>query len=158
METPRAVCMMHACHLVRTLGKHCSHARAHAQELTLTHLSVWPRPMRRSGAKPQSSARSHRFSHSCRGTHCAQQLHRVHSLQSSCGLQLGRIAAAAAEKSLLADVTAKNPDASYIELLRLFKVRRSVADGHLDCAQLGGREGLCTGGRRGGGGGGGGFK
>ena len=36
----------------------------------------------------------------------------------------------AAEKALLADVTEKNPDASYIELLRLFKVRRSVADGH----------------------------
>jgi hypothetical protein len=41
-------------------------------------------------------------------------------------LQLAQIAAAgtAAEKALLADVTAKSPDASYIELLRLFKVRR----------------------------------
>ncbi len=40
-------------------------------------------------------------------------------------MQLALIAAAgtAAEKALLADVTAKNPDASYIELLRLFKVR-----------------------------------
>ena len=36
----------------------------------------------------------------------------------------------AAEKALLADVTEKNPDASYVELLRLFKVRRSVAAGH----------------------------
>ncbi len=36
----------------------------------------------------------------------------------------------AAEKSLLADVTEKNPGASHIGLLRLFKVRRSVADGH----------------------------
>ncbi len=45
-------------------------------------------------------------------------------------MQLGRIAAAAAEKALLADVTEKNRDASYVELLRLFKVRRSVADGH----------------------------
>ncbi len=36
----------------------------------------------------------------------------------------------AAEKSLLADVTEKSPDASYVELLRLFKVRRSVADRH----------------------------
>jgi hypothetical protein len=47
-------------------------------------------------------------------------------------LQLEKIAAAgnAAEKSLLADVTEKNPDVSYIDLLRLFKVHRSVADGH----------------------------
>ena len=54
------------------------------------------------------------------------------SLQSSAGLQLEQIAATgnAAEKALLADVTEKNPDASYVELLRLFKVRRSVADGH----------------------------
>jgi hypothetical protein len=44
-------------------------------------------------------------------------------------LQLAQIAAASAEKALLADVTEKNPDASYIDLLRLFKVRRSVADG-----------------------------
>ncbi len=54
------------------------------------------------------------------------------SLQSSVGLQLAQIAVScnAAEKALLADLTEKNPDASYIELLRLFKVRRSVADGH----------------------------
>ena len=54
------------------------------------------------------------------------------SLQSSVGLQLSQIAVNcnAAEKALLADVTAKQPDASYIELLRLFKVRRSVADAH----------------------------
>jgi hypothetical protein len=47
-------------------------------------------------------------------------------------LQLALISAdgTAAEKSLLADVTAKHPDATYIELLRLFKVRRSVPDGH----------------------------
>ena len=45
---------------------------------------------------------------------------------SSAGLQLAQIAAAgnAAEKALLADETEKNPDASYIELLRLFKARR----------------------------------
>ena len=52
------------------------------------------------------------------------------SLQSSAGLQLQHITAAGTEKALLADVTEANPDASYIELLRLFKVRRSVADGH----------------------------
>jgi hypothetical protein len=56
------------------------------------------------------------------------------SLHSGAGVQLAQIAAAgnAAEKALLAEVTDKNPDASYVELLRLFnlKVRRSVADGH----------------------------
>ncbi len=52
------------------------------------------------------------------------------SLQSRVGLQLQQIMATGTEKALLADVTEKNPDASYIELLRLFKVRRSVADGH----------------------------
>jgi hypothetical protein len=52
------------------------------------------------------------------------------SLQSSFGSQLQQIATAGTEKALLADVTEKNPDASYIELLRLFKVRRSVADAH----------------------------
>jgi hypothetical protein len=52
------------------------------------------------------------------------------SLQSSVGLQLAQIEAAGTEKALLAGVTEKDPDASYIELLRLFKVRRSVADGH----------------------------
>jgi hypothetical protein len=47
-------------------------------------------------------------------------------------LQLEQIAATgnAAEKALLAGVTEKNPDALYVELLRLFKVRRSVGDGH----------------------------
>ena len=47
------------------------------------------------------------------------------SLQSSVGSQLQQITAAGTEKALLADV-----DASYVELLRLFKVRRSVADAH----------------------------
>jgi hypothetical protein len=45
-------------------------------------------------------------------------------------LQLQHITAAGTEKALLADVTEAHPDASYVELLRLFKVRRSVADGH----------------------------
>jgi hypothetical protein len=54
------------------------------------------------------------------------------SLQSSAGLQLAQLAATgnAAEKALLADVTEKTLDASYVELLRLFEARRSVADGH----------------------------
>ena len=54
------------------------------------------------------------------------------SLQSSAGLQLAQIAVNcnAAEKALLADVTEAHPDASYIDMLRLFKVRRSVADAH----------------------------
>ena len=52
------------------------------------------------------------------------------SLHSSVGLQLSQIAlnCNAAEKALLADVTEAHPDATYVELLRLFKVRRSVAD------------------------------
>ena len=50
-------------------------------------------------------------------------------MQSSAGLQLAQIAAAGTEKALLAEMTAKNPDTSYVELLRLFKTRRSVADG-----------------------------
>jgi hypothetical protein len=47
-------------------------------------------------------------------------------------LQLEQIAAAGnpTEKALLADVMEKNPGASYVELLRFFKVRRSVADAH----------------------------
>ncbi len=64
----------------------------------------------------------------CIGHSCAQQLHRIHRF----GLQLEEIVVDcnAAEKALLADVMEAHPDASYIELLRLFKVRRSVADGH----------------------------
>jgi hypothetical protein len=47
-------------------------------------------------------------------------------------LQLARIAATSntAEKALLADLTEKTPYCSYVELLRRFKVRRSVADRH----------------------------
>jgi hypothetical protein len=52
------------------------------------------------------------------------------SLQGSVGLQLQQITAIGTDKALLADVTEAHPDASYIELLRPFKVRRSVADGH----------------------------
>ena len=54
------------------------------------------------------------------------------SLQSSAGLQLEKIAVNcnAAEKALLVDLTEAHPDVSYIELLCLFKVRRSVADRH----------------------------
>jgi hypothetical protein len=50
----------------------------------------------------------------------------IPSLESSAGLQLEQIAAAgtAVEKALLADVKSKNPNTSYIELLRLFKARR----------------------------------
>ena len=54
------------------------------------------------------------------------------SLQSSAGSQLAQIAVNcnAAEKALLVDLTEAHPDVSYIELLCLFKVRRSVAHGH----------------------------
>jgi hypothetical protein len=56
------------------------------------------------------------------------------SLQSGAGLQLAQLAAAGTEKALLAVLTVEHPDASYVELLRLFKVRRSVADGHSERA------------------------
>ncbi len=48
------------------------------------------------------------------------------SLHGSVRLQIAQIAAAgnAAEKALLADLTAKNPVTSYVERLRLFKVPR----------------------------------
>jgi hypothetical protein len=98
-----------------------------------TKLSVWPWPMRWSGAAKAARAPA---LHRSRLPHILCTAAAPHpSLQSSVGLQLEKIAAAgsAAEKSLLANVTEKNPDASYIELLRLFKllkVRRSVADGH----------------------------
>jgi hypothetical protein len=49
-------------------------------------------------------------------------------------LQLAQLAAAGTEKALLAVLTVEHPDASYVELLRLFKVRRSVADGHSERA------------------------
>ena len=39
-------------------------------------------------------------------------------------MQLEQIATAGAEKALLVDVTEAHPDASYVELLRLFKARR----------------------------------
>jgi hypothetical protein len=50
------------------------------------------------------------------------------SPQSSVGLQLQHITAIGTEKALLAVLTEAHPEASYVELLRLFKVRRSVAD------------------------------
>ena len=79
-------------------------------------------------------ARSHSIGHSSRGTHCTQQLHRIHALQSSARLQLEQAAAAGTEKALLARVTAQNPDASFIELLRLFKAR----------CRMGARSARCT--------------
>jgi hypothetical protein len=66
-------------------------------------------------------------------------------------LQLQQITAAGTEKALLASVTEAHPDASYIELLRLFKVRSRrwalvarmlhlcllrVVRTHLICSQL----------------------
>jgi hypothetical protein len=51
-------------------------------------------------------------------------------------LQLQQITATGTEKALLADMTEKQPDASYVDLLRLFMVRRSVADGHSQHAGL----------------------
>jgi hypothetical protein len=73
----------------------------------------------------------------CRFTSCTAAAPHP-SLQSSAGLQLEQIAAAgnAAEKWLLADVTAKYVDASYTDLLYLFKARRRVSMGTPKLAQL----------------------
>ena len=107
------------------------HARMRARNVQAqTLLSVWPGPMRWSGTAQASRALALNWS---RLPHILCTAAAPHpSLQSSVGLQLAQIAANgnAAEKALLADVTGRNPDASYVELLRLFKVRRSVADGH----------------------------
>ena len=107
------------------------HARARARNVQArTLLSVWPWPMRRSGAKPRSPcALTVHWPQPPRHTLCTAAAPHP-SLQSSVGSQLQQITATGTEKALLADVTEAHPDASYIELLRLFKVRRSVADGH----------------------------
>ena len=119
------------CRLARTLWEQAiTHTRMRARNVhARTLLSVWPWPMRRSGAKPPSP---------CALTvHWPQPRHKLctaaaphPSLQSSAGLQLAQIAATGTEKALLAELTEANPDAPYVELLRLFKVRRSVADAH----------------------------
>ncbi len=129
--------MLHVacCHLARRLdaSSYRPHARARARNMqALTLLSVWPWPMRRSCAKPLSPrAPTVNWPQLPRHTLCTAAAPHP-SLQSVVGLQLERIVAAGnpTEKALLADVTEKNPDASYVELLRLFKVRRRVADGH----------------------------
>ena len=74
-------------------------------------------------------ARAHCFGHSTTTLLVAAAAAHP-SLCSSVGLQLQQFAAIGTEKALLAVLTVEHPDASYIELLRLFKVRRSVADGH----------------------------
>ncbi len=106
------------------------HARMRARNVqALTPLSVWPWLMRWSGAKPHSPrALTVNWSQLPHMLCTAPAPHPF--LQSAAGLQLAKIAAAGTEKALLADVTKKNPDASYIDLLPLFKVRRSFADGH----------------------------
>ena len=107
------------------------HARTRARNVQArTLLSVWPWPMRRSSAQPPSL--TVHWPQLPRHMLCTAAAPHP-SLQSSVGLQLAQIAVNcnAAEKALLADVTEAHPDASYIELLRLFKVRRSDADAHL---------------------------
>ncbi len=106
------------------------HARTRARNVHVqTLLWVWPWLMKRSCAKPPSL--TVHWPQLPRHTLCTEAAPHP-SLQSSVGLQLAQIAVNgnAAEKALLADVTEAHPDASYIELLRLFKVRRSVAVGH----------------------------
>ena len=120
------------CHLARTLWKQavtacaCALAqRASADALVgmaVTHEAVPAQSHSR-------AARSQCIGHSCRSTHSLCSAAAPHpSLQSSVGLQLAQIEAAGTEKALLADVTEAHPDASYVELLRLFKARE--ADGH----------------------------
>ena len=91
---------------------------------------LWLWPGRDEVVRAQSLGRTARRQCIGRSTHSLCTAAAPHpSLQSSAGLQLEQIAATGTEKALLADVTEKTPDDSYIELLRLFKVRRSVADG-----------------------------
>ena len=126
-----ACCLSHVCMLPPEQSvSACPHAQ--------THLSVWPWPMQRSSKRASVTPRARTESVTA-PLLCWSRLPRhilctaaaPHPLlQSSVGLQLERIKAAGTEKALLADVTEAHPDASYIELLRLFKVRRSVADGH----------------------------
>jgi hypothetical protein len=107
------------------------HARTRARNVQArTLLSVWPWPMRRSCTQPPSHTPVH-WPQLPRHMLCTAAASHP-SLQRSVGLQLSQIAVNynAAEKALLADVTEAHPDASYVELLRLFKVRRSVADAH----------------------------
>jgi hypothetical protein len=86
-----------------------------------TLLSVWPWPMQKASV---AHARTVHWPQLPRHILCAAATPHP-SLQSSVGLQLEQFAVNcnAAEKALLADVTEAHPDASYIELLRLFKVR-----------------------------------
>ena len=104
------------------------HARTRACNVQArTLLSVWPWPMQKASV---AHARTVHRPQLPRHILCAAAAPHP-SLQSSVGLQLQQITATGTEKALLADVTEKNPDASYVELLRLFKVRRSDADAHL---------------------------
>jgi hypothetical protein len=128
--------MLHAVCLVWHVAcchrsKQFPHVRMRARNVQAqTPLSVWPWPMRWSGAAYGARAPTQNGSRLPYIPCAAATPHP--SLQSGVGLQLEQIAATgnAAEKALLADVTEKTSDASYVELLRLFKVRRSVADGH----------------------------
>jgi hypothetical protein len=62
----------------RSRSQQLSHAPAHARNVHARTLpSVWPGPMRRSGAKPQS-ARAPTLIWSRLCTYCAQQLQRIH--------------------------------------------------------------------------------
>ena len=137
-----ACCMLHAvrrmwhaapCRARTRSQQLCTHARARARNVDARTLSsVWPWPMRRLGAEPRSPcARTVHRPQLPRHTLCTAAAPHL-SLQSSFGLQLEKVAVNcnAAEKALLADLTEAHPDASYIDLLRLFKARRSVADGH----------------------------
>ena len=105
------------------------HARTCARNVhARTLLSVWPWPMVGRTPLVICAFKLH-WPQLPRHTLCTAAAPHP-SLHSSVGLQLQQITATGTEKALLADVTEAHPDASYVELLRLFKVRRSVADGH----------------------------
>ncbi len=65
------------------------HTRTRARNVQArTLLSVWPWPMRRSSAQPpsHSPAQCIGHAHSCHGTCCAQQLHRIAIAAEQCRL------------------------------------------------------------------------
>jgi hypothetical protein len=108
----RSACSRHRCS--RTHARTRARARAHAFVGTaLAHKAFG----RKASVAPLVSQ--------CRAYMLCTAAAPCPSLQISACLQLAQIAVdgTAAEKALLADVTAKHPDASYIDLLRLFKVR-----------------------------------
>ena len=136
-STPAVLCCMFHASTWRAHSRSkqlCTHARTRARAQRASDDALVGMAVTNEAVPAQSHsrpARSQCIGHSCRSTHSLCTAAAPHpSLQSSVGLQLAQIEAAGTEKALLADLLKAHPDASYVELLRLFKVRRSVADGH----------------------------